>query len=186
MLAPQIAAHNFQLSPETTADIEQRVARLHRFYERMMSCRVSVDVPQRRRLSDTDQYRVRLDIGLPGGEIAINHQPRHELRTALDEAFATARRRVEDYARHQRGSIHPRASQPVGRVSQYYPLGGYGFIEATDGHEIYFDKRSVLGGAFDRLDVGTRVRFTEEAGDKGPQASTVAVAAAGKSASKTA
>ena len=62
-------------------------------------------------------------------------------------------------------------------MSQYYPLGGYGFIEAPDGHEIYFDQRSVLDGAFDRLDVGTEVRFSEEAGEKGPQATTVTLAA---------
>ena len=33
----------------------------------------------------------------------------------------------------------------------------------------------MLDGHFDRLRVGTRVRFAEEMGDKGPQASTVKV-----------
>jgi cold shock CspA family protein len=31
----------------------------------------------------------------------------------------------------------------------------------------------VLGGNFDSLEIGGEVRFDEEAGDKGPQASTV-------------
>jgi cold shock CspA family protein len=33
----------------------------------------------------------------------------------------------------------------------------------------------VLYGNFDRLEVGTRVRYVEEQGEKGPQASTVEV-----------
>jgi cold shock CspA family protein len=33
----------------------------------------------------------------------------------------------------------------------------------------------VLHPGFERLEVGTEVRFTEEAGEQGPQASTVAI-----------
>jgi cold shock CspA family protein len=49
----------------------------------------------------------------------------------------------------------------------------YGFLTSDDGREIYFHKNSVLGRAFPPLHVGTAVRFVEEAGEKGPQASTV-------------
>jgi cold shock CspA family protein len=38
---------------------------------------------------------------------------------------------------------------------------------------IYFHRNSVIDGGFDRLAVGAHVAFTEEEGDKGPQASTV-------------
>jgi cold shock CspA family protein len=51
---------------------------------------------------------------------------------------------------------------------------GYGFLTSEDGHEIYFDRRSVLNDAFDRLQEGAEVRYAEEAGERGPQASTVA------------
>ncbi len=53
------------------------------------------------------------------------------------------------------------------------PLGEFGFIEASDGREIYFHRNSVLNGGFADLSVGARVTFAEEMGDKGPQASTV-------------
>jgi cold shock CspA family protein len=53
---------------------------------------------------------------------------------------------------------------------------GYGFLTAQDGREIYFDRRSVLNDAFDRLEEGTPVRYMEEPGAEGPQASTVAAA----------
>ncbi len=49
----------------------------------------------------------------------------------------------------------------------------FGFLESADGREVYFHRNSVLDGAFARLQVGSRVSFAEEAGDKGPQASTV-------------
>ena len=54
-----------------------------------------------------------------------------------------------------------------------FPDETYGFIEAEDGHDVYFQKSSVLDNAFDRLTVGNEVSFVEEEGEKGPQASTV-------------
>jgi len=50
-----------------------------------------------------------------------------------------------------------------------------GFIATADGQELYFHRNSVLEDAFDRLEVGTEVRFAEEQGNEGPQASTVAL-----------
>jgi cold shock CspA family protein len=53
--------------------------------------------------------------------------------------------------------------------------GGFGFLETKDGREIYFHQNSVLDGKFRQLAPGTRVPFSEEVGEKGPQASTVGV-----------
>jgi cold shock CspA family protein len=177
MLPLRIAVRNTTLSPEAEADLRERAAALGRYYERIVGCVVTIDVPQGRRKSQATEYRVRVDITLPGGEIVINRQPRDELRTAAQDAFSAARRRLEDYARRQRSEVKAHEAQPTGHVSQFYPLAGYGFIAAPDGHEIYFDQKSVLNGAFDRLDVGTEVRFSEEPGEKGPQATTVTLAA---------
>lgn len=60
-------------------------------------------------------------------------------------------------------------------MSKILPQEGYGFLTADDGREIYFHKNSVLGRAFPRLKVGTTVRYVEEAGEKGPQASTLRI-----------
>jgi cold shock CspA family protein len=70
-----------------------------------------------------------------------------------------------------------REPTPEGEVVRLFPYEGYGFIRAPDGREVYFHKHSVLDEAFDRLEVGTRVRYAEEAGEAGPQASSVAVRA---------
>jgi cold shock CspA family protein len=60
-------------------------------------------------------------------------------------------------------------------VSKLFPDEGYGFLETPDGREVYFHRNSVLGADFDRLSIGTEVRFAEEEGEKGLQASTVTV-----------
>ena len=64
-------------------------------------------------------------------------------------------------------------SQPIATVKTIDPSGEFGFLEAADGHEVYFHRNSVLDGGFSRLAAGSRVTFVEEAGEKGPQASTV-------------
>ena len=48
-------------------------------------------------------------------------------------------------------------------------------IETSDDREVYFHRNSVLNEDFDKLEVGTRVHFAEEMGEKGPQASSVHV-----------
>jgi len=62
---------------------------------------------------------------------------------------------------------------PHGRVTGLHPAGDYGKIITRDGLEIYFHRNSMLGADFDSLDIGSEERFVEEAGDKGPEASSV-------------
>jgi cold shock CspA family protein len=51
-------------------------------------------------------------------------------------------------------------------------------IEAPDGHEVYFHPEQRAGHRCAAVKAGTEVVFGEEAGDKGPQASTVRVVSA--------
>ncbi len=59
-------------------------------------------------------------------------------------------------------------------MSKLFP--DYGFLETSDGREIYFHCNSVLNNGFEKLQVGTHVHFAEEQGNEGPQASTVTIA----------
>ena len=63
--------------------------------------------------------------------------------------------------------------QPYAVVCRVFPEEGYGFIETPEGKEVYFHGNSVLGDDFKHLEVGTEVTFVEEAGERGPQASSV-------------
>jgi len=86
-----------------------------------------------------------------------------------------ARRRLEDYARQRNQRVKFHESPPHGHITRLDYGKGYGFIETPDGREIYFHRNSVLEANFDRLEVGDPVRFHEETGEEGPQASTVHV-----------
>jgi cold shock CspA family protein len=169
-----------------------------------MSCRVTVEAPHRHHHKGKS-YVVRIDMTVPGGEVVVNHEPKHlvaaraahaeELENALAEnhepskhaaredvyvairdAFNAAARKLQDHARRRRGEIKIHESTPLARVTKIFPFEDYGFLQTPDGREVYFHKNSVLPPGFDRLEVGTEVHYAEELGEKGPQASTVRVA----------
>jgi cold shock CspA family protein/ribosome-associated translation inhibitor RaiA len=174
LLDLQITARGLVLSGTEKQAIREAAAHLETFWNRIISCRVLVDKPRRR--GRTGQlYNVRIELGLPGGEVVIRRQPREQLLTAVQEAFTAAGRRVQDTARRVRRDVKLSRYAPRGVVTRILPWEGYGFITDEDGRQIYFDRRSVRGGMFDRLDEGTDVRFAEEQGDQGPQATTVAI-----------
>jgi cold shock CspA family protein len=83
------------------------------------------------------------------------------------------KRQLEDYARKRRGKVKQHEAPSGGHVISLHPEEDYGKIETPDGRVIYFHRNSVLNNEFDRLEVGTEVRFAEEAGEQGPQASSV-------------
>jgi len=105
-------------------------------------------------------------------EIAAPHK---DIYVAIRDAFKATRRQLQDYARKQSGAVKHHEPAPHARVSRLFPEEGYGYLETSDGGEVYFHKNSVLHDGFEKLAVGTEVSFVEEAGDKGPQASTVRI-----------
>lgn len=92
---------------------------------------------------------------------------------AIRDAFDAMTRQLEDYARKRRGKVKHHETPAHGRISSLHPEEDYGRIKTPDDRLVYFHRHSVLDNAFDRLTVGSEVRFVEEAGERGPQASTV-------------
>jgi cold shock CspA family protein len=76
-------------------------------------------------------------------------------------------------AQRASGEVKLHEVEAHGRVSKISAAEDHGFIATPDGGEIYFHRNSVIDNAFDRLSVGSEVRFAEELGEKGAQASTV-------------
>ena len=158
-------------------DILDRAERLERFYDKITSCRVVVEAPHLRHQKG-QLYNVRIDITVPGREIVVNRLPHEdhaheEMQVAIRDAFKAAQRQLQDYVRERRGQVKMHETPPHGRVLRLFADEGYGFIETPDGREVYFHRNAVLDEGYDELEVGTEVRFAEEAGEKGPQASTV-------------
>jgi ribosomal subunit interface protein len=168
----QIRLHNVSLSEADEKIIREKVAKLGEFYNRIISCRVTLEAPGRHHQKG-GPYNVRIDIGVPGAELVINRKPQEDLYVAIRESFNAAGRQLEDYVRRLRGDVKTHEAEPYAWVSKLFPKEGYGFLETPDGREIYFHRNSVLEEGFKHLRIGMEVRFVEEEGEKGPQASTV-------------
>ena len=117
-LTLQIAARGVELGEETEALIRGYAAKLERFYDRIMGIRVMVEVPQRR-MREAIMHNVRFDVTVPGGEVLVKRQAHPELHTAIQRAYEAARRRLQDYARRQRGDVKARAGRPLSRGGRW-------------------------------------------------------------------
>lgn len=199
----QVTFRNIPPSETIETNIREKAAKLDAFYDRIMGCRVIVEAPHRHHHKGK-RYHVRIDLTVPGGELVVNRSPKHldatklrfarssekelieshepskhaahdDIYVAIRDAFNAAGRKLQDYARRQRGSVKLHEPPAQGRVSKLFPEMDYGFLETSDGREIYFHRNSVLHPGFDHMEIGTEVRFTEEPGAEGPQASTVRI-----------
>jgi cold shock CspA family protein/ribosome-associated translation inhibitor RaiA len=186
--ALQIAFRNMDPSDAVATIVREKVSKLERFCQRIQSCRVVIEEPHRHQ-HQGKLYRVRIDLKVPGREIVVGGDTSgahasEDIRAAIRDTFQAAQRRLQDYVRSQSRleqgrDAETREGAAYGTVLRIIREGGdtgYGFIQAPDGREIYFHRNSVLDDHFDDLAPGMEVRFAEEPGEEGPQASTVQVA----------
>jgi ribosomal subunit interface protein len=170
----KITARDFELTEAMQEDIRNRVTALEQYYDRISGCEVTVDAPVHHHRKG-GPFHVHLRVTVPRGEIEINRQAADDLAIALRDAFDAARRRIEDHVRELDRRVKTHAESPHARVSRLVPEEGYGFLTTPEGDEVYFHRNSVLAPGFDHLEVGSEVRFVQELGEKGPQASTVSI-----------
>ena len=173
----QIIFRNMESSAAVEDRIRERVRALERFYDHIMSCRVAVELHHRHQ-HQGKLFHVRIDLKVPDSEIVANrgpteHHAHEDVYVAIRDAFDAARRQLEDYVRRRRGVVKEHEAPPHGRITELYP--DHGRIETGDGRLVYFHRNSVVDTNFERLDIGTEVRFSEEPGELGPQASSVHV-----------
>lgn len=170
----QITAHNLELSEAAKTDITEKAEKLDKFYNQIMRCRVVVEVPHRHS-HEGILFNVHIYMTVPGAELLVKREPNEDLNVAIRDAFNAARRKLEDFARKQRRDVKHHEEAPHARITALFPDKGYGFLTTTDGQEVYFHENSVLNRDFKHLKVEMKVRFVEERGKKGLQASSVTV-----------
>jgi cold shock CspA family protein/ribosome-associated translation inhibitor RaiA len=174
----QIDFQGLQPSESVRKVIADHVAALEKRFDRVTACRVVLKGPGGHHRTG-GLYEINIHLILPNGrEVVVGRTPkldeRHsDLDFAINDAFHRARRRLQDHVRRMQGQTKMHEEAPIATVITVDPIDGFGTLRAADGREIYFHQNSVLNGAFSKLQIGTRVMFAEEAGDKGPQASTV-------------
>jgi ribosome-associated translation inhibitor RaiA len=132
----QITFRNMKSSSIVEEWIREEAGKLETFYHQITGCRVAVEVPHRHHVNGSP-YHVRIDLTLPGGELVIKREadlssrvrrggeegprkrlevetPHKNLRLAINDAFKAAARRVQDYARRQRGDV--KLHRPLSRA----------------------------------------------------------------------
>ena len=171
----EISTKYITLTPDLEAELRRRAQRLERHSDRITSCRIAVELPTGNHHQEGGPYRVRVDVTVPGSELVASKEE-EELYAAVREAFEAAERQVESWSQRRRGEVKTPVLPPEGQVVRIFNNDdeSYGFILASDGREIYFHRNAVLDPpGFDKLEVGSRVRYAEAQGFEGPQASTV-------------
>lgn len=172
----QITFRDIPPSAAVLAHVERRAEKLETFFFRISKCHVVVEEPHRHSRQGK-KYRVEIDMHVPGRELVISRNPEDsklDIHATIDITFDEAERVLEDYARQLRPDLKTHVVPPRGVISKVFYDRGYGFIAADgDGHDVYFHRNSLINEKFEKVTVGTKVRFAEEDGDKGPQASTV-------------
>jgi ribosome-associated translation inhibitor RaiA len=134
----QVTFRNMKSSPRVEEWIREEASKLETFYSQIMGCRVAVERPHRHHLRGSP-YHVRIDLTLPGGEVVIKREaslgsgvrragekgiskqlevetPHKRLRMAINDAFKAAARRLQDYARRQRGDVKNHQPQSRERI----------------------------------------------------------------------
>ena len=173
----QITFHNTQRSDALEAKIRSRAEKLEKFCDSIIGCRVAVEAPHHHHAAGS-HFLVRVEVTVPGEKLIAHREPdAHHAYTdvyvAVRDAFDTMQRRLEDYERRRRGQVKAHEAPAHGRVIELHPGDNYGRIETPEGRLVYFHRDSIVEGDFDTLGVGAEVRFEEEMGERGPQASTV-------------
>jgi cold shock CspA family protein/ribosome-associated translation inhibitor RaiA len=175
----KITFQDIDHSDAIEARLREESAKLEQFYDRITSMQVVVARPQHRHHKG-DTYRIKLNLAIPGASgIAISRDPavtgaHEDVYVTIRDAFKAARRRLQDLTRKRQGYVKQHAAAPHGTVAKLCPEQNHGFIASADGREIYFHRNSVAEGKFDELEAGQEMRFSEDVGDKGPQATFVA------------
>jgi cold shock CspA family protein len=175
----EITFRNTPASPEIERVVRREAAKLERFHPGIVGCRVAIERPQRFQRAGS-AYRVRIYVtAATRRPVVVTREPldsdmHDDLRTIVLDAFRAARRQLQSLVERRRGQAKP-PQEPRALVVRLFPEAGYGFIKTPEGRELYFHRHSVLHDDFDRLTVGTEVRFEEAEGEEGPQASTVQI-----------
>ncbi len=173
----EIAWLNVEKSETVEARIRERVEKLPRYFNRINSCRIAVEMPHRSQ-HHGKEFHIRIEVRVPEHELVVSNNPgdrrdHYDAHLAIRDAFDAMDRRLEEHSRKMRGEVKTLSGPPQGTVVRKF--AEYGFVKMSDGQEVYFAPNAVVSGDFADLEVGAAVELTvaEGEGAMGPQASMV-------------
>jgi ribosomal subunit interface protein len=165
---PEITYRGVEKTDAIEALVNEKIAKLERVCDHISSCHIAIEKEQDRP-RDRSPYRVRLDIRVPpahelAAESTMGHQTQYaELDTVIRDAFDKAWRQLRDLSEQQheydKGQVNDGAQSTTALVTKLFPEQGYGLLKTLDGEDVHFTNNSVAHNDFDRLEIGTGVRF---------------------------
>jgi ribosomal subunit interface protein len=90
-----IATHDVALTEPIEKLIHEKAAKLERFHSRIVGCRVTLEGPDGHHRNG-GQYKVRIELSIPGSDIVVNHKNGENLTMAVRDAFDAAQRQLDD------------------------------------------------------------------------------------------
>lgn len=134
LIPVQTTFRHMDPSPAVEARIREEAADLERYFGRITSCRVVVEAPHKHHEHSGRAFHIGIEIGVPGSRIVVNHEPslhstlvhgeagewaKHleaqpdhtDIYVCIRDAFKSARRQLEDYARVLRGDTKHHAGE---------------------------------------------------------------------------
>ncbi|MBD2104978.1 HPF/RaiA family ribosome-associated protein [Leptolyngbya sp. FACHB-261] len=184
-IPPEITYRFIDKTDAIDSLVHEKIGKLEQVCDHISSCHIAIEKINDRPRSGSP-YRVRLDITVPPGhEIVAESNPGEgnqydPLDAVIRNAFRAAQTQLKKLNQRQNESGKSQTHEgheTTALVVRLFRDQGYGFIRGLDGQEFYFHRNSVLHDDFDRLEVGTGVRFVSDFndGEQGPHASTVQI-----------
>jgi cold shock CspA family protein/ribosome-associated translation inhibitor RaiA len=170
----QVESRNVAMRPRWRAEIESRMQDLQDGHDDLTHGRVTLSKNRHHKKADTVAEAV-IVVAVKGRHTVTARKRDKSFEEAIREAFAAVSVEVEKI-REKRASHEVRITPPApmrGVVARVLHNEGYGFLLTEDGEQVYFHRNAVHDLDFDQLQEGTEVSFNVEAGQKGPQATTV-------------
>ncbi len=181
----EISYRGVAKSDEIETLVRDKASRLDKFCDHIGRCDVIIEQPNHAQHSGSP-FRVRIDVTVPPGhELVADEKPtKHDMHEPLskviNDAFKAMERQLKDLVdrQHQKVKTH---DEPRALVTKIFQADGYGFITDMQGRDVFFHRNSLVNADFAQLKVGAEVRYEEEHGEKGPQATSVHIVSTGGS-----
>lgn len=141
-----------------------RAAELESIFDHIVSCRIAIEVPHKKDNGELRTARVRVELSVPNRTFIAESKPSddeystNDAYAAVDEAFDRLERQLRDFV--DQLSDHRDVRFPTGPNAVIASLdtdNKDGFVEMTDGREVYFKARSLDKVGFETLELGDEV-----------------------------
>lgn len=161
----EIIWHEMDPLPHVDERVRERVARLEKFFDRIIGIHVVIEAAHRRPKGPSADYEVRLEVTVPGSVLTIDRKPgdvhtHKDPQMAVRDAFQAMERKLKRWKEEHSG--RPEVTETPylqGKIAELNPPEGGGQIAVTDGRLIYFHRNAVISGDYEALNVGDPVEL---------------------------